>query len=168
MNDTTHAAREAERAAKAKALIPPAGSEERDFWLEAAVQHGFEETAGVEHLPEYDPPAYFATADEVLALMASARQQGRDDVTTPAQIAAHPAGQSEDDTERCEICDEPLIAGQRVMQDVELGTVHANCCGPEREAYVKDVDTDEPLGPHDPIPQGYVYEPEQGMKERGR
>lgn len=84
MNDTTHAAREAERAAKAKALILPAGSEERDFWLEAAVQHGFEETAGGEHVPEYDPPAYFATADEVLALMASARQQGRDDAVTPA------------------------------------------------------------------------------------
>jgi len=79
-----HAAREAERAAKAKALIPAAGSEERDFWLEAAVQHGFEETAGGEYVPEYDRPAYSATADEVLALMASARQQGRDDAVTPA------------------------------------------------------------------------------------
>ncbi|WP_375274447.1 DUF3850 domain-containing protein [Methylorubrum thiocyanatum] len=78
-----------------------------------------------------------------------------------APLAPHPAGQSEDDTPRCGICDKPLIAGQRVMQDVELGTVHAACCGPEREAYVKDIETGEPLGPNDPIPQGYVYEPEQ-------
>ena len=79
-----------------------------------------------------------------------------------AQIASHPAKQSTDDgTDRCEICDNPLVAGQRVMQDVELGTVHAACCGPEREAYVNDVETGEPLGPNDPIPQGYVYEPER-------
>ncbi|EHP94935.1 hypothetical protein [Methylorubrum extorquens] len=77
-----------------------------------------------------------------------------------ALIAAQPAGQSTDDgTDRCEVCNKPLIAGQRVMQDVELGTVHTACCGPEREAYVKDVETGEPLGPNDPIPQGYVYEP---------
>lgn len=69
----------AEKTEKAKALIPPPGSEERDFWLEAAIQHGFEETSGGEILAEYDPPAFFATQDEVLALMASARQQGRDD-----------------------------------------------------------------------------------------
>lgn len=76
-------------------------------------------------------------------------------------VGRHPAGQSTDDgTDRCEVCNKPLIAGQRVMQDVELGTVHAACCGPEREAYVKDVETGEPLGPNDPIPHGYVYEGE--------
>jgi hypothetical protein len=60
--------------------VPAAGSEERDFWLEAACQHGFEATSGGEHIPEYDPPAYFATEDEVLKLIAAAREQGRKDV----------------------------------------------------------------------------------------
>ena len=85
-----------------------------------------------------------------------------------APLAAQPAGQSTDDgTDRCEVCNKPLIAGQRVMQDVELGTVHAACCGPEREAYVKDVETGEPLGPNDPIPQGYVYEGEEPAGQAG-
>ena len=85
-----------------------------------------------------------------------------------ALIAAQPAGQStDDDTSRCEACNKPLIAGQRVMQDVELGTVHAACCGPEREAYVKDVETGEPLGPNDPIPHGYVYEGEEPAGQAG-
>lgn len=67
------------------AEIPPAASEDRDFWLEAARQHGFEETSGGEQVPEYDPPAYFATEDEVLRLMSDARKQGQRDV-----LAARP------------------------------------------------------------------------------
>ncbi|MEE7463426.1 hypothetical protein MFUR16E_20385 [Methylobacterium fujisawaense] len=60
--------------------VPAAGSEERHFWLEAAEQHGFEQTSGEEELPAFDPPAYLATEDEVLKLMAAAREQGRKDV----------------------------------------------------------------------------------------
>ncbi|MGU3476452.1 hypothetical protein [Methylobacterium sp. D48H] len=60
--------------------VPAPGSEERLFWLEAAEQHGFESTSGEEELPAFDPPAYFATEDEVLKLMAAAREQGRKDV----------------------------------------------------------------------------------------
>lgn len=62
------------------AEIPPEGSEERLFWLEAAEQHGFEATSGGEQIPEYDPPAYFATEDEVLKLLSEARKQGQRDV----------------------------------------------------------------------------------------
>jgi hypothetical protein len=62
------------------AEIPPVGSEERDFWLMAPEQHGFEATFGGEQIPEYDPPAYFATEDEVLTLMSEARKQGQQDV----------------------------------------------------------------------------------------
>ncbi|MDH2313386.1 hypothetical protein [Methylobacterium brachiatum] len=62
------------------AEIPPEGSEERLFWLEAAEQHGFEPTFGGEQIPEYDPPAYFATEDEVLKLLSEARKQGQRDV----------------------------------------------------------------------------------------
>lgn len=60
--------------------VPAPGSEERLFWLEAAEQHGFEQTSGEEELPAFDPPAYLATEDEVLKLMAAAREQGRKDV----------------------------------------------------------------------------------------
>lgn len=60
--------------------VPAPGSEERLFWLEAAEQHGFEQTSGEEELPAFDPPAFLATEDEVLKLMAAAREQGRMDV----------------------------------------------------------------------------------------
>lgn len=60
--------------------VPAHGSEERHFWLEAAEQHGFEATSGEEELPAFDPPAYLATEEEVLKLMAVAREQGRKDV----------------------------------------------------------------------------------------
>lgn len=63
----------------------------------------------------------------------------------------------EDDKHRCGICDEPLIEGQMVLTDVELGEVHADCCGPERDSYVKNVETGEPLGPNDTIPAGRPY-----------
>lgn len=104
----------------------------------------------------------FATADgrEALAALADAKFIVAAANHVRDLIASRSDEQSEDDPERCEICGTPVIAGQRVMQDVELGTVHAACCGPEREAYVKDVETGEPLGPNDPIPQGYVYQPE--------
>lgn len=60
--------------------VPAPASEERLFWLEAAEQHGFESTSGEEELPAFDPPAYLATEEEVLKLMAAAREQGRKDV----------------------------------------------------------------------------------------
>lgn len=74
---------------------------------------------------------------------------------------APPSGRAaeggDDDTHRCGICDKPLIEGQMVMTDVELGEVHATCCGPERDSYVKNIETGEPLGPNDPIPAGRPY-----------
>lgn len=60
--------------------IPEPGTEERLFWLEAAEQHGFEETEGEELLPLFDPPGYVATQKALIALIAAARQQGRKDV----------------------------------------------------------------------------------------
>lgn len=71
-------------------------------------------------------------------------------------LASHPAGQSEDDADRCIACNKLLKAGERVLPDAEGGTIHAACCGPERESYT-GADS-EPLGPNDPIPQGYVYQ----------
>lgn len=59
--------------------VPTPGTEERDFWLEAARQHGFEETSE-EQLPYLALPAYCAVEEALLELMAAAREQGRKDV----------------------------------------------------------------------------------------
>jgi len=74
-------------------------------------------------------------------------------------------GQSEDDVERCIACDKPLKAGELVLPDAEGGTIHTACCGPERESYTGA--DGGPLGPNDPIPQGYVYEGEQPARQEG-
>ncbi|CAO4179105.1 hypothetical protein [Methylorubrum populi] len=104
--------------------------------------------------------------DELLAERnASQKAEQERDAAEAALLAAclyistHPAGQSEDDTERCIACDKPLKAGERVLPDAEGGTIHTACCGSERESYTKG--DGEPLGPNDPIPQGHVYEPER-------
>lgn len=57
----------------------------------------------------------------------------------------------------CPICDQPKITGQLMLADASLGEVHAACCGPEREGYV-NLETGEPIGPNEPIPEGYPYE----------
>ncbi|KQS81732.1 hypothetical protein ASG32_02995 [Methylobacterium sp. Leaf361] len=72
--------------------VPAPGTEERLFWLEAAEQHGFEATDGEEELPAFDPPAYLATEDEVLKLMAAAREQGRKDVLASLAPATETSG----------------------------------------------------------------------------
>ena len=64
------------------------------------------------------------------------------------------------DVTTCFICGKPLVPGQRVLDDVSGETGHLECFGPEREGYVKDIDTGEPLGPEDTLPTGYVWETE--------
>ncbi len=63
------------------------------------------------------------------------------------------------DAHRCFICNEPFQAGQMVLPDVNEGLGHRECFGEDREGYVKDTDTGEPLGPDDPIPAGEAYDP---------
>ena len=78
----------------------------------------------------------------------------------PTALDYTPSDQkADDDVERCFVCDIPFKAGDRVLDDVSGGTGHLACFGPEREGYVKDLDTGEPLGPDDPTPAGYVWEP---------
>lgn len=60
----------------------------------------------------------------------------------------------------CFICAKPLLAGELVLYDVTEGLGHRACFGEDRAGYVKDIDTGEPLGPDDPIPPGFPYEPE--------
>jgi hypothetical protein len=54
-------------------VVPAEGTEERDFWLEAAEQHGFLE-------PATDSASWLASEDSLLKLIASCREQGRRDV----------------------------------------------------------------------------------------
>lgn len=60
----------------------------------------------------------------------------------------------------CFICAEPIKAGELVLPDVSEGLGHRACFGADREGFVKDLASGEPLGPDDPLPTGYPYEPE--------
>ncbi len=63
-----------------------------------------------------------------------------------------------EDQEICFACEEPLLPGQLVLQDAEEGLMHRACCGPERDAFC-NLETGEPLGPDEPLPEGFPYAP---------
>ncbi len=69
-----------------------------------------------------------------------------------AEAVAAPAAPSEaqDDEDRCIACDKPFKPGDMVLNDVSGGSIHIECCGPDRESYV---------GPGDPFPKGYAWQP---------
>lgn len=60
------------------------------------------------------------------------------------------------DEEACGICQITFNEGDDCLTDVDLGPVHAACCGPERESYV-NLNTGEPIGPNDPIPAPWKW-----------
>jgi hypothetical protein len=62
--------------------------------------------------------------------------------------------------DHCFICAAPLVEGQMVLPDMSGGLGHRVCFGYDREGFVKDIETGEPLGPHDAIPTGFPYAPE--------
>ena len=57
----------------------------------------------------------------------------------------------------CFICREPIKDGDMVLDDVSGGVGHRDCYGNDRDGFVKDIDTGEPLGPNDPLPTGYRW-----------
>lgn len=61
----------------------------------------------------------------------------------------------DDDVETCIACEVAFKEGDRVLSDVSGGALHAACCGPERESYTNG--DGGPLGPDDPIPEGYIW-----------
>lgn len=65
---------------------------------------------------------------------------------------------TDDEVETCFICKVPFKTGDMVLPDVTEGLGHTDCFGPGREGYV-DLDTGEPIGPDDPIPTGFAWEP---------
>lgn len=56
--------------------------------------------------------------------------------------------------ERCMACDRVLVPGDPIYDDASGGTLHAGCCGPERESYTLGGD---PLGPDDAIPEPDIW-----------
>lgn len=61
------------------------------------------------------------------------------------------------DDDCCFACLIPFKAGDMVLDDASGGALHAACCGPERESYTNA--EGGPLGPNDPIPAGYAWQP---------
>lgn len=64
----------------------------------------------------------------------------------------------------CLACAEALVEGDEYFPDVSGDVLHAQCCGSERESYVKDVGTGEQLGPNDPIPAPQIWTYEKVRK----
>ena len=62
----------------------------------------------------------------------------------------------EDGTHRCFACGKIFTVGEAVYEDVNEGTMHAACCGPEPESFV-DAEG-EPLKCGDPIPNPHPYQ----------
>lgn len=63
-------------------------------------------------------------------------------------------GEDEDASE-CIACSVSFVDDDQVYADESGGFIHASCCGPEREAFVKA--GGEPLGPEDPIPTPFRW-----------
>jgi hypothetical protein len=74
---------------------------------------------------------------------------------TAVEDGWNPAGAVE--VSRCFICSKPLYDGDMVLGDVSGETGHRDCYGDDRESFVRDIDTGEPLRPDDHLPNGYRW-----------
>lgn len=134
--------------------------------LAAAVARKFNATSekvGLEtRLAEPGPSALLLAARAVHAV----RPTNWDDDEDPAQREAWAALEaalkpSDEDGEACGICALAFVEGDPCLTDVDLGAVHAGCCGPEPESYV-NLDTGEPLKPGEPLPTPWIWSTVRG------
>lgn len=72
-------------------------------------------------------------------------------------ILEHAPAPVVDDIETCIACAIAFKDGDLVYDDVSGGSLHAACCGPERECYVGD--DGERLKDGEPIPEPYAWRP---------
>lgn len=61
----------------------------------------------------------------------------------------------EDGEPHCIACGHRVVAGDRYYPDADGGVIHAECCGPEREAYTGS--DGEPLRDGEPIPTPSIW-----------
>lgn len=97
------------------------------------------------------PDAGALTAEGVLALR---ERLGRIAPKAEGHAAGDPGELA------CGICALGFIEGDPCLNDVELGPVHAACCGPERESYVGA--DGEPLKAGEPIPTPWIWSADHG------
>ena len=67
-----------------------------------------------------------------------------------------------DHVERCIACAEPFTAGDEYLPDINGGSIHFACCGPEPDGFV-NLETGEPL--HRP-PSALIWESDQSARRR--
>lgn len=70
------------------------------------------------------------------------------------EAALGPADGPDEDRDLCIACNVALKEGDEYYPDESGGSLHAKCCGPERECYTLD---GEPLKDGDPIPTPYIW-----------
>lgn len=73
------------------------------------------------------------------------------------RVAAAILKAADESDDACGICLKPLKAGDPCLNDADRGAVHADCCGPEREAYVGA--DGQPLKDGEPLPTPFLYVP---------
>ncbi len=115
--------------------------------------------------PPVAPALSVAAGPSPLLLAARAvmavRPTNWDDADDPHAVAAWTALQdalkpADPDDLGCGICALGFVQGDPCLTDIDLGPVHAACCGPERESYV-DLATGEPLKEGQPIPTPWTW-----------
>lgn len=105
---------------------------------------------------EAGPSALLLAARAVHAVRPSNWDDSDDPQAVTAWTALHAAlAPRDDDDLPCGICSLGFVEGDRCLTDVELGPVHADCCGPERESYVGA--DGEPLKDGEPIPTPWMW-----------
>ena len=114
--------------------------------------------------PPVAPALSVAAGPSPLLLAARAvmavRPTNWDDADDPHAVAAWTALEAalkpaDPDDLACGICALGFVQGDPCLTDVDLGPVHAACCGPERESYVGP--DGEPLKDGQPIPTPWIW-----------
>lgn len=93
----------------------------------------------------------------VLSVAAEAEANGMPVTARCLRKLAAKGGRTMSDRPHCIACAQPIKPGDFVFNDVSGDLIHAACAGPERESFVRDLDTAEPLRKNDPKPRPWKW-----------